>query len=396
MKILFVIPRFAPGGAEKSLLMLLNSLIKRRDVEIDLLLFKKEGAFIDMLPDGVNVIEQEDSLKTAYSRFSLKNFSSFTTAAVSLIRPVASFVSSVFAVNPNHKSQIRWKYFYRYIIKTFDKRYDVACGYLDGESVYYVVDKVKASKKIGWNQNDYVALGFNSKYDIYYYSCLDNIVTISDKCNSILKDIFPEYENKMELIPPLVSKSYIEDCSRKYQPEEFIDYTGCKLVSVGRLHEQKNFELAIKASSILKKRNIDFRWYIIGDGELREELTKLISDLNLKDTVILLGENSNPYPYIKGCDIFIQPSKYEGKSVVLNEAKMLEVPIIVTDYATAKDQVTDGYDGLISKMDEEDLAYHIELLIKDSKLKERLIRNLSSADYENSDIENKYFDLFGL
>lgn len=396
MKILFVMPRFAPGGAEKSLLMLLNSLVKREEVEVDLLLFKKEGAFINMLPEGVNVLEQENSLKVAYSNFSLRNFSSLRTVAVSFIRPFASFFSSVFATNPNHKTQIRWKYFYRHIIRTFNKCYDVACGYLDGESVYYVVDKVKADKKIGWNQNDYVGLGFNDKYDRDYYDCLDNIVTISDKCDSILKDIFPEYENKMALIPPLVSKSYIEDCSRKYNPEEFCDYTGYKLVSVGRLHEQKNFELAIKASVILKKRNIDFRWYIIGDGELREELTKLINDLKVKDTVILLGENSNPYPYIKGCDIFIQPSKYEGKSVVLNEAKMLEVPIIVTDYATAKDQITDEYDGLIAKMDEEDLAYHIELLLKDRDLKEKLVHNLSSADYDNSDIENKYFDLFGL
>ena len=314
MKILFVMPKFAPGGAEKSLLMLLHALSGCRDLEIDLLLFKKEGLFLKQVPDYVNIIDQEKTLKICYSKFSIRNLKSPSGLAVSFVRPIATAISGMIAKNSNHKTQIRWKYAYKKVLKPCPTQYDIACGYLDGESIYYVIDKTIAKRKIGWNQNDYNKLGYIPKLDDKYYKKIDAIITLTDECNEILKNIFPHYAHKMYQIPPIVTQTYIKTCASGYEPAEYKGYTGYKLISVGRLVKQKGFDIAISACQIMKKAGLEFRWYIIGNGELYDTLSGLIKEKGLTGTVFLLGENGNPYPYIEKADLFVQPSRFEGKS----------------------------------------------------------------------------------
>ena len=396
MRILFVMPKFAPGGAEKSLLMLLHALSKNRSLEIDLLLFKKEGLFLSQVPSKVNIIDQEESLRVCYSKFNIRNMKSINGFVISMVRPFATLLSGLFAKNQNHKTQIRWKIAYKKIIRQCPKKYDIACGYLDGESIYYVVDKVQAKLKIGWNQNDYNGLGYDSKFDRYYYDKLNAIVTLTTECNNILKTIFPMYSNKMHQIPPIVTQDYIENCAAEYTPQEYQGYKGYKIISVGRLVEQKGFDIAIHASRIIKDKGLDFKWFIIGNGSLFENLSNQIKDENLTDTVFLLGENGNPYPYIKDADLFVQPSRFEGKSVILNEAKMLCRPILATRYPTVTDQIEDGFDGVIVGLDADALANGIINTLLDENLKSQLVNNLKNSDFSDTQTIKKYMELFGL
>lgn len=395
-KIIFVMPNFGAGGAEKSLLMLLYKLKDIKDLRVDVLFFKKEGIFIEQIPKEINVIDADKTLKTAYSKFSLKNIKSFRTCVISFMRPFATLISKLFSKSERHKRQIRWKYFYKRYISVLQEEYDFACGYLDGEAMYYVVDKIKASKKYGWNQNDYRGLHISEKIDSKYYAKLDKIVTLSDVCLEILKDVFPNYTNKMVQIPPIVTEEYINSCAKKFIPEEYGENDGFRIISVGRLVEQKGFDMAIEAAEILKERCINFKWFIIGNGELYESLRQQIEKSNLRNKVILLGEHGNPYPYIKNADVFVQSSRYEGKSVVLNETKMLAKPILATNYPTVTDQIENGVDGVIVEMNPEGIANGLERLINDKTLQETLKNNLSDLCLEDEAVSEAYLKLFGV
>lgn len=394
-RILFVMPSFGSGGAEKSLLMLLYKLSKRDDVEIDVLFFKRQGIFLSQLPDNVHIVDNDESLRAAYSPFSFNNIKSFRSLVISIARPFATVICNLISKSYNNRSQLRWRYCYGKLIKMNPKEYDYACGYLDGESVYYVVDKVNATKKLGWNHNDYRKHGLSPKFDNYYYSKLDNIATISDDCLTILKSIFPENAGKMLTVPNVVSAELIREQAKKFVPDD-IEKAEFTLVSIGRLVKEKGFDLAIEAASIMKKAGRDFRWYIIGVGCLEAELKEKVEHFDVGDVFKFLGERSNPQPYIEAATIFVQTSRTEGKSVVLNEAKIIGKPIVATNYATVYEQLTDNETGCICEMTPESIAETVMKLVDDKALQKHLQDNLAKEEFEDNTGIIAVESLFGL
>lgn len=383
-------PKFSAGGAEKSLLMLLYLLSDYKDLQIDLMLFKKEGIFLEQLPKNVNVIDTEESLKAAYSKFSSKHL------LISLIRPFATAICTILTKNQNQRNQMRWKYFYKHLIKELPNEYDYACGYLDGEATYYVVDKVKSKVKYAWNQNDYQNIKANPKIDDIYYKKVDLVITLTEECTNIFIKNFPSAKNRIEIIPPYVSSSFIKSRADEYIPAEYNeeDY---KMVSVGRLVEQKGFDIAIKSASLLKQAGYKFKWYIIGNGELYDELKNQINSLELNDYVILLGIKSNPYPYIKHANLFVQPSRFEGKSVILNETKYLEKVIVVTKYPTVSDQITNGFDGIVVDINENAISSMLGQIMSKTIDTSSVVNNLKGyEDPETESVKKKYLKLFDL
>lgn len=108
------------------------------------------------------------------------------------------------------------------------------------------------------------------------------------------------------------------------------------LLSIGRLSRQKGFDYAIDAAALLKKAGYRFKWYVLGIGGLQEELETRIQEKGVDDCFKLLGNRENPYPYIKNCTIVVQSSRFEGKSVVLDEAKILAKPLLSMDFVSIK------------------------------------------------------------
>ena len=103
------------------------------------------------------------------------------------------------------------------------------------------------------------------------------------------------------------------------------------------------------------------------------------------------GKKENPYPYIKACDIYVQPSRYEGKSVTVREAQMLCKPVAVTAYPTAASQIQDGVDGVIVPLDNEGCARGLANFITNKNLQERIVAYLQTHDYANaSEVEKIY------
>lgn len=390
--ILFVMPKMQAGGAEKSLIMFLYLLKDREDVNVDLLLFKHEGLFLNQLPENINIISGGRIMEGLYP----KSIGAKSGILIKLKRFFATGIAKVKTDTYMARNQYRWVHYYKKWLPDLEKKYDYAIGYLEGESNYYVVDKVNADVKIGWFQNTIDKQGFDYELERPYINALDYAVCLTDECENIILKQFPEIRDKLLQIPPMINKDFLDEKAKKFEPDEYNEKTNYRFVSVGRLVEQKGFDYAILAAKILKEKGMDFIWYIIGNGELKESLIELIKREGVEDSVRLIGERENPYPYIRKADIFIQPSRFEARSVILTEAMTLCRPIIVCNYATAHEQISNTETGLIVDMNPGSLAEGICNMLSDDNMRDNLVLNLESKVRQNSEVEKMYLELLSL
>ncbi len=382
-KVLFVMISLYNGGAEKSLVNMLNELPPDR-YDIDLLLFKKQGMFLAQVPSWINIPETPDRLKMLYAP--LKNSGNMIFTKV-----IGTAVSRLLEKNPNIRQGYRWEKFYSKKIDNLQKEYDVAIAYASGEAMFYVGDKVKAARKIVWIHNDFRSAKHPKKYDHQYFKDME-LVTISDECARIVEEEFSDLNKHVHSIANITSSAVVRNRSEEFIPKE-LDSSITNIVSVGRLSEQKGFDIAINAAAMLRDRNLKFKWSVIGDGDLHDDLQKKIRERHLEECFKLIGPRENPYPYIKHCDIFAQTSRFEGKSVVLDEAKILGAPILVTDYPTVHDQIQSDDEGMIVGINAAAIADGLEQLISDKGLREKYSSYLLSKEYGNQDEIQKYIKL---
>lgn len=372
--ILFIIPSLSAGGGEKSLINLLEQIDYKR-YNVDLFALNKEGLFLDFVPSEVNVIENSIDLEIFKLPLhkSIIKFLSKGKLQLTIDR-IMFFIKNKKKISISKREQYAWKYI-RGAIGSLDKNYDVAIGYLEKTSNYICVDCVQANKKIGWIHTDYNKLEADKAFDDRYLSKLDYIVTVSEECGEVLKKEFNNIEKRVKVIKNIVSPSTIRKMSL-----ENIDITKNDnekiLVSVGRLSHEKGFDIAVKACKILKDNGMKIKWILVGEGIERSLLEKLINENQLKDEFLLIGASSNPYKYLSKADIYVQPSRFEGKSIAMDEAKILNKPIVATNFSTVKDQITNKVDGIITEMNEVDLADGITKLINDSILRSSIESNL--------------------
>ncbi len=390
-KILFVMPSLDGGGAEKSLVNLLN-IIDYGKYKIDLLLLKREGLFLDQIPMEVNLLPIADSLRYAY-KIDKSMFGSYLGMKTGMLRVMSTVLCKL--LYKEKARQQRWIKFYKRFLPNLEGSYDVAVGFLEGDTSYYVIDKVNALKKILWIHNDFNEIKQNEDANVYeeYFQGADSVVTISDKCLDILKENFPHLKNKFLCLPNLTSSSLLIKMSEEYKVTEF-EKDKFNILSIGRLTKQKGYDLAIDALKILKEKNLDVHWWIIGSGELEEQLKKQVKDNALEECITFLGLKANPYPYIKSCDLLVQSSRWEGKSVVLDEAKILSKPILATSYSTVRDQLTDKKEGLIVDMTPNAIAEGIEVLMNDPDLYQKIKSYLEQHFYGNEKEIKKYYMIF--
>ena len=389
--ILFIIPSLSAGGGEKSLINLLEQIDYKR-YNVDLFALNKEGLFLDFVPSEVNVIENSIDLEIFKLPLhkSIIKFLSKGKLQLTIDR-IMFFIKNKKKISISKREQYAWKYI-RGAIGSLDKNYDVAIGYLEKKSNYICVDCVQANKKIGWIHTDYNKLEADKAFDDRYLSKLDYIVTVSEECGEVLKKEFNNIEKRVKVIKNIVSPSTIRKMSL-----ENIDITKNDnekiLVSVGRLSHEKGFDIAVKACKILKDNGMKIKWILVGEGIERSLLEKLINENQLKDEFLLIGASSNPYKYLPKADIYVQPSRFEGKSIAMDEAKILNKPIVATNFSTVKDQITDKVDGIITEMNSKDLASGIEKLIKDNELYFSIIKNLNKMSFGT---ESEIYKLYTL
>lgn len=395
-KILFLINRLDGGGAEKSLVSLLLELEDyQNEYEFHLLLPRKEGLFYKDIPSYVKQIEIPAELvcmtTSIISRAFWKNctFNTFKRKIAWVLGKIRNKGLSYGRVE-----QELWR-LWSDVLPVHEEEYDTAISYMNGYPNYYIVDKVKAQKKILWIHNEYKKIGYDRIFDANYYNIADYIATISDPCKDNFLEVFPLLGNKLQIIENISSLKIINSMADlKEDDAKFVWEIGeVAILSVGRLVEQKAFDLAIETASYLKKNKVNFKWFILGKGPLEKKLLKLTKQLGVDDRVIFIGEKSNPYFYMSKVDIFVQSSLYEGKSIVLDEAKMLCKPIVVTNYQTVAASIKDRNTGLISDMKPESLGDAINEIISNKELKDKLVSNLKSLNHDKNEAKMNFLRL---
>ncbi|MGL5904729.1 MAG: glycosyltransferase, partial [Cetobacterium sp.] len=207
----------------------------------------------------------------------------------------------------------------------------------------------------------------------------------------IFRNVFPEFKSKITTIydinnPETINK--MAEIGESYKPQ-----ANLKLLTIGRLANQKGYDIALEAAKILKKSGLDFKWYVLGVGPLKDEIQKKIAEYDLKDRFILLGITSNPYGYIKNSDIYVQTSRFEGFGLAIAEARILNIPVVTTEFDAVYNQMVQGKNGIVTKMDGKSVANGILELVNNEELRKEIIRYLKSEKKGNLEEYEKFLKL---
>lgn len=389
-KILFMLNSMNIGGVEKSFLSLL-SVIPKSKYEITLLLLEKKGGYLELVPDWIKVEEV-----TWYKEVKPIIMQPPQRTINHYIKRREYFWVLIFLFSYIFSEKIfkdRYIY-YKNLVKDVpkhDEDFDIAIAYQGPTEIieYYIANKVEAKRKIAWVHFDVSKHKINKKLYFRLYKKFDNIFAVSKKAKEKLVQEIPGILSKTKVFLNIVSESSIKNMA---EDDQYLDdeYEGIRIVTVGRLTEEKGQDLAINVLARLKKAGYKVRWYCIGEGNRRQEYEELIKTNGLTDDFILQGAVQNPYPYIARADIYVQTSRHEGYCLALAEARCLKKPIVTTNFSGVKEQIINGYNGLIADICVEGLFEKIKYLIENPDVGKHLISNLSLVNFrtgnESSDL----------
>lgn len=379
------------GGVERSLIGLLKA-IDYTKYDVDLFLCAHEGEFMGMIPKNVNLLPEIKKYtmfeKPIREVFRQKYF------YIGFIRLICKLFLFVKSKTTKNISDSLMNYYCRFALanlpKISDAKYDLAISFLAPH--YFALEKVKANKKIAWIHTDYLFINVDEKIEEKMWKKFDFIAAVSESCKQAFIKVFPKLENKTIVIENILSPYFVRQQADVDVTDEMPDKAGViKICTVGRFCHQKAFDNAILLCKKILDMGCNIKWYAIGFGEDESIIKAKIIEMGMEDNFILLGKRANPYPYMKACDIYVQPSRYEGKAVTVREAQMLNKPVVITDFSTAPSQVQDGFDGIIVSMDLDQCAKGIKNVIEDKNLQQRLINNTKKTNYGNEcEVESIY------
>ncbi|MEC0228014.1 glycosyltransferase [Paenibacillus alba] len=392
-KILITVYDMEIGGIERSLINMLESFDYDK-YEVDVFICNHSGDFLSLIPDRVNLLPEIPAY-TVFRKSMLDCLKEGHLSAL-FIRVLSKGLAGIKAKLRKLKEgsgyiqmQLVLKYT-TYLLPRFEKKYDLAISYAWPHDI--VANKVSAVKKIAWIHTDYSELEIDNQIDLSVWRKFDAIASISEACTEAFIHSYPSLQKKILLIENITSPSFIQHMAEDpFHLNESFSGT-FNLVSVGRLSYVKGFDMAVKALRLLHDQGLThIKWFIVGYGGYEEQLKQLIAENRLEESFILVGKKMNPYPYIRFCDLYVQPSRYEGKAVTVTEAKILGKPILITKYPTASSQIEDGVDGIICGLSVEGIAEGIKLLYGRNELRNDLIAHIKSQDYSNTFELNKLY-----
>lgn len=374
-KILMVAQTLSGGGTEVALVELINHLDTKK-YEITLLLMDKDTSFIDRI---------KRKIKIKYLKFD----DMFWHNLVSMNTMVGKAIKKANINNSLKIYDMALKHIYSSV---FNKRYDLAIDFYGYGSftTAIVADKVNASKKVTWLHDAKMSWIKNVEE---YFDKYNKIFCVSKSVKASFDKLYPQIDNKSEVFYNLIDKTNIIRKSTEFVPHNF-KKNKFNIVSVGRLTEQKGFDIALESAKILKNRGLNFQWFVVGEGRDRKKLEKKMRKLNLNNFFFFLGQRANPYPYIKNGNVFVLPSRHEGYGLAVLEARVLKKPVIVSNIPVYKEQIINNKNGLISELNAEDLSNKIMKLYYDSDLQEKIDLYLNKENIDFSKELCKLENLF--
>ena len=388
------------GGAEISLIGLLQSLDYSK-YDVDLFVYSHRGELMEFIPKEVNLLPEVKEY--AQIERPLKDVirDGYWKIALARLKAKMQFRRYVRRNHPKDGSAV-----FQYVSSAvfpylpsleYLGEYDLAISFLTPHNI--VLEKVKAKRKAAWIHTDYSRIDVNTDMELPIWSSFDHIVSISQEVTKSFISRFPSLQQKIIEIENILSAKFVRERSELISPQEVAlemkrEEGETVLLSVGRFCEAKNYDNVPDICRRIIKAGCPVKWYLIGYGGDEPLIRRKIVETGMEDNVIILGKKANPYPYIKACDIYVQPSRCEGKSVTVREAQILCKPVVITDYPTARSQVRDGVDGVIVPLDNEGCAEGIVSLIKDINRQRNLIDFEKNNDFGNKRECNQIESLF--
>lgn len=372
-KIVFIVPHMLCGGVEKSLLSLINEIDKDK-FSISVLMLKEEGDFVSLIPSYINKgelpisDEVRNNLMLGGIKKSLKHylknkeFKNIMKIVFNIVKrnPLATLTESFDKIN------------------SLDEKYDIAvCYHIHMPFIVrYVADKINANIKVAWVHNDFKSSGYNVKKLKRYMDKYSHYFCVSEQLKKEFIEIFPQYLVKTSVCNNIISEEYINTAADEYDVVEYKNKKTIKILTIGRLDHQKGYDMAVKVCHNIIKRGYNIEWFVLGKGKEEENIKEYIDKYKLSKNFNLLGVRNNPYPYLKQCDIYVQPSRHEGYGIAVAEARVLNKPIVCTNFTGATEQLVNNITGSIVEFKEEELTRAIIELIDNEDKRMSYQKNL--------------------
>ena len=383
-KILFVVNTLGRAGAETALLELLRRL-DSSEYEVSLYVILAQGEMIGELPSHVKLKNRRFNSQSVMTGKGKRAIA--VTICSSFFRnggypgKIHSIVSNFADMERTGKIQTE-KLLWRMLsdgAERLNEVFDLAVAYLEGASAYYVADHVKARHKVGFIHIDYRSAGYTRRMDRDCFRSFDRIFGVSDEVREHFLLVYPEYATKTKVFYNMIDQERIR--RRAQERGGFADgYRGARILTVGRLTYQKAYDIAIEAMKLVKDAGFDVRWYVLGEGDQRRQLMKKIASLSLQEEFVLLGAVTNPYPYYMQADLYVHATRYEGKSIAIQEAQTLGCAVIASDRNGNREQITDGQDGILCELTPRAIAKSIMELLQDKEKRKALRRAAAKKD----------------
>lgn len=382
--LLFIYPSMIIGGSTTALLSLLNNLDKEK-YNIHLQLYRNEGPLLDMIPSHVTLLPAAERYRGKSGRLwkGLKLLFS------------GHFFRALFGTKGKAGGRfargVLLDFQAKHLSRRCEKHYDCAIGYLENWSDRYLAFQVKADQKFAWLHSTFRNITDTPKYEIAWMKRVDKIVFVTDACKENFKEEMPAMAEKAITVANITDSEVIRQRSLSKDPTDealmqFLSFSGLRLITVCRLDSHvKGLDRIVLAARKMKETGQAFLWFIVGDGEDRALLGRMIEEAKLADCLIPIGKRYNPYPFIAAADAMCMPSRFEGKPVTVTESMILGTPPIVTSYLSAREQIEDGWDGIVTENTDEGILPPLLGLLEDKAPLVKMKANLKKRDYGNTD-----------
>lgn len=379
MKIAFFVQLMLCGGVENSLIELVKKIEFGNDITIYMILEK--GEFVKKIPTQIHKkkIPMPEKVRKSIPvggtkiaiRENLDNHQ-YQKAVYWSIKHI--FNKEKFAeLNVNFNK-----------IPKLQQHYDIAVNYHIHSPflVRYLSEKVSADKKLTWIHNDFESTQYNIRILKKYLDGINGFYGVSKKLIDEFIEVFPEYKNKTEVALNIVPIDEIKKKAELEYPKEFLGISQniTKILTVGRLEEQKGYDIALSVCKHLIEENLKIEWFVVGEGTLKGKLKSESKRLGIEKYFHFLGVKMNPYPYFKNCDIYVQTSRHEGWGITITEAKIFSKPIVTTNFAGAREQIKDGISGDVADICVASVLEKLRRLIKEKERQKHYMEELKKEN----------------
>ncbi len=392
-RILIIHSNMELGGAETSLLGLLYAM-KTKKCEVDLMLMQHSGELMQLLPEHVNLLPENKAYRAMMLPIKTALLGGeFGVAAARLTaKAVCAVRTKQFCfTDKGYIVKQRSHYYAANVLPKIEGEYDLAISFIDPH--YILTQKVDAKCRMGWFHTDCSRIVMDPQLEDDMWRGCDWIVNVSESCKQAFDEKHPELVGRSIVVENILAKEFVRRQARQDVSAEMPHDGSIRLLSVGRYTNAKNFDNVPDICRHLRQMGLHVKWYLIGYGGDEDLIRRSIAEAGMEEHVIMLGKKANPYPYMAACDLYVQPSRYEGKAVTVREAQMLGKSVVITRYATSASQLEEDVDGVIVPMDNEGCAAGIAELLRDEEKMVRLRQTCLSRDYSGAEEVEKIYQL---